>query len=125
VLVAEDDRAMRELITTLLRDAGYDVVEACDGAQLLDRIGDLAGRLHGRNAIALIISDIRMPGLTGLDVLAALRVAYWRTPVILITAFGSEESHAEADQLGALAVLDKPFALDDLLALVRRTVAPC
>ena len=125
VLVAEDDRAMRDLITSLLRDAGYDVVEACDGAQLLDRIGDLAGRLHGRHAIELIISDIRMPGLTGLDVLAALRVAYWRTPVILITAFGDEESHAEANQLGALAVLDKPFALEELLALVRRTVPPC
>ena len=124
VLVAEDDPAMRDLIATVLRDDGYSVVAACDGSELLDRVGELAERQQaGTEAIALIISDIRMPGLTGLDVLAALRCARWRTPVILITAFGSDESHSEAYQLGAVAVLDKPFSLERLRALVRRTLS--
>lgn len=123
VLLAEDDPAMRELIASVLRQDGYDVLEARDGEELLDSIGHVVDRPGAcQESIAMIISDVRMPSLSGLDVLAALRCAFWRTPVILITAFGSEETHAEAGKLGVLAVLDKPFPLDDLRTLVRQAV---
>jgi FixJ family two-component response regulator len=56
----------------------------------------------------------------GLDVLAALHHARWHTPVIMITAFGDEAIHHKAHHLGATDVLDKPFALDTLLTVVRR-----
>ena len=121
VLVAEDDWDMRELIVTSLRADGYDVTAASD----LDRLGESVGVDTGPDAVALIVTDNRMPGCTGLELLTALRAARWETPVILITAFGSAETHRHAAALGATAVLDKPFPLDQLRALVRDTVRPC
>ena len=121
VLVAEDDWDMRELIVASLRADGYDVTAAGD----LDRLGESVGVDTGPDAVALIVTDNRMPGCTGLELLTALRAARWKTPVILITAFGSAETHRHAASLGATAVLDKPFPLDQLRALVRDTVRPC
>jgi DNA-binding NtrC family response regulator len=121
VLVAEDDRNMRELIVASLRADGYDVTAAGD----LDRLGESVGVDTGPDAVALIVTDNRMPGCTGLELLTALRAAHWETPVILITAFGSPATHRHAAALGATAVLDKPFPLDQLRALVRDTVRPC
>ena len=122
VLLAEDDAEMRDLIATVLRADGCEVIDAGD----FDRLGEIVAQHGGdRESIAMIISDIRMPGLTGLEFLAALRCARWRTPVILITAFGTEEVHKAADQLGALAVLDKPFPLEHLRDLVRQAVVSC
>ena len=121
VLVAEDDWDMREIIVTSLRADGYDVTAASD----LDRLGESVGVDTGPDAVALIVTDNRMPGCTGLELLTALRAARWETPVILITAFGSAATHRHAASLGATAVLDKPFPLDQLRALVRDTVRPC
>jgi DNA-binding response OmpR family regulator len=126
VLVAEDDAAMRDLIASDLRREGYEVVVAGSAEELFARIGRIAVRGGGSpESIAVIISDIRMPGLSGMDVLSAVRGASWRTPVILITAFGSEEIHREAAELGARAVLDKPFTMERLRDLVRQTVNRC
>ena len=91
----------------------------------LDRLGESVGVDTGPDAVALIVTDNRMPGCTGLELLTALRAAHWETPVILITAFGSAATHRHAAALGATAVLDKPFPLDQLRALVRDTVRPC
>ena len=123
IVVAEDDPDMREMIASVLTDAGYAVITARDGSELIARLHDLAKEPHGRRNLAAIIADVRMPSLGGLDVLAALRCAGWQTPVILITAFGDEAIHREARDLGAVQVLDKPFALGSLVALVRR-IAP-
>jgi len=123
VLLAEDDRDMREMIATVLTAEGYEVIEARDGSELLSRLQEVAKQPRGRETLALIISDVRMPRLDGLDMLAALRCARWYTPVILITAFGDEEVHREAHDLGAVAVLDKPFSLANLRSLVHQ-IAP-
>jgi DNA-binding response OmpR family regulator len=120
VVVAEDDRDMREMITSVIAADGYEVIQACDGNDLVARLEAVAGQPHGRATIAAIICDVRMPRLDGLDVLAALRCARWYTPVIMITAFGDEAIHHEAHYLGATDVLDKPFALETLRDLVRR-----
>jgi len=111
---------MRELIVASLRADGYNVTAAGD----LDHLGESVDIDTGPNAVALIVTDNRMPGCTGLEFLTALRAARWETPVILITAFGSEATHRRATALGATAVLDKPFALDRLRALVRDTIRP-
>lgn len=111
VLVAEDDLEMRRLIADALVRDGAEVSEAPSGLALFDllrRMG-LDGTLPD-----LLISDIRMPGLTGLQVLAMMRERGWTMPVILITAFGDEETHNEAAHNGATAVFDKPFDVDDL-----------
>ena len=122
IIVAEDDQELRELIASALRNDGYEVVEARDGVELLgylEAAAVAAGRSNGSSQVAAVVSDVRMPSLTGLDVLAVLRCAYWPVPVILITAFGDEDTHAEARELGVNAVFDKPFDLEDLCAAVR------
>lgn len=120
IVVAEDDREMREMIASVIAADGYEVIQAGDGNELVNRLAAVAAEPHGRATVAAIICDIRMPRLDGLDVLAVLRCARWYTPVILITAFGDEAVHHEAHHLGASEVLDKPFALERLRDLVRR-----
>jgi DNA-binding response OmpR family regulator len=121
VLVAEDDLDMRSGIACSLRHDGYEVVEAQDGGELLEEIGD---ELLSAHAVRpdLIVSDICMPGNSGLEVLAGLRKAEWQTPVILITALADDETRAKAARLGASAVFVKPFEIDDLRTAVMLTL---
>lgn len=121
VLVAEDDDDMRHLVAQALRDEGFRVVEARSGWELLGLIGS-AMLERGGNPLDLIITDVRMHGVTGLEVLAGLREHDWSTPVVLMTAFGDPALHAEAGRLGALAVFDKPFDIRALQRLVRPLV---
>ena len=121
VLVAEDDGEMRNLITATLRNAGYDVTEVRDGMELLDFV-EAAAKFGAPDRYAAVVSDIRMPWLSGLDVLAVLSAAAWRTPVVLITAFGDAETHAEGRDLGAAAVLDKPFEMSELTGTLARVI---
>jgi len=119
VLLAEDSTDVRELLKTALELDGYEVVGFPDGTSLVDYLGD-ALRPHADTAVPdIIISDIRMPGFSGIDVLAALRRADLEVPVILITAFGDEEVDAEARRLGAASLFTKPFDLDDLRTALR------
>jgi CheY-like chemotaxis protein len=118
VLVAEDDLEMRRLIAQTLRKDGYQVVEARDGVELLAYVKHSLYYGASRPFPSLIISDIRMPGWSGLEVLSALRRIDPCVPVLLITAFGDACAHAEAQRLGATEVLDKPFDLSDLRRLV-------
>lgn len=115
VLVAEDDTEMRRLIVESLVRDGAEVSEAASGLSLLDRLRRLVAQ---EDLPHLLITDVRMPGLTGLQVLAMMRERGLKVPVILITAFGDEDIHNEAASLGALAVFDKPFDVDDLRTAV-------
>src|SRR5688500_4291370 len=117
ILLAEDDPAFRRLLATALTADGHEVVAVASGNELLGVIGD-AGSGRARWAFDLVISDVRMPGRSGLEVLRGLRRSASSPPFVLITAFGDEELHEEAQRLGAAAVVDKPFEIDDL----RRTI---
>jgi two-component system response regulator (stage 0 sporulation protein F) len=123
VLLAEDDAAMRELIARTLRKAGFEVTEARNGYETLER---LAYRILRERHLwfDLVISDVRMPGYDGLNILASIKQLPEYVPVILITAFGTRETHAAAVRMGAFAMLDKPFDLDDLMAAVRLALSP-
>ncbi len=110
VLVAEDDAEMRRLVVEALRRDGYDVREARDG-------GELLGAASQSAEVDLIVSDVRMPAFTGMQILAALRDGGSTVPVILMTAFGDDDTRARAETLGAI-LFDKPFALDDLRTAV-------
>jgi CheY-like chemotaxis protein len=119
VVLAEDDREMRMLVATTLRRAGWDVVEAADGIDLLECLAWVADvRDEGGNCV--LVSDIRMPGMSGLEALEQLRQTGWVGGIILITAFGDEATHARAGELGASMVLDKPFELDALCDAIRQ-----
>ncbi|NBD09978.1 MULTISPECIES: response regulator [Corallococcus] len=121
VLIAEDDREMRRMLVRALQRRGCDVHEVPNGRELL---GTLTRGLAGVEGAApdVIITDVRMPGVTGLEALARLRRVDWATPVILITAFGDAATHAEAMRLGAAFVFDKPFDLDVLCGAVTRLI---
>ncbi len=112
IFLAEDDDDMRTLIATSLQADGYEVIEAKDGAELLDLLAGASSSPMQRPDI--IVSDVLMPGYSGLGVLAALHKSAWKVPVILITARRDESVVADAMRLGASAVVHKPFDIDDL-----------
>lgn len=112
---------MRTMLCTALRKEGYLITECPDGVQLLLQLTPLLDAA-GQVDFDLIISDIRMPGLTGMEVLEGLARRDGCPPVVLITAFGNRETHEAARQCGIAAMLDKPFEMEDLLAAVSRTL---
>ena len=121
VLLAEDDGPLRGLIAGVLKNDGYEVVEAKDGLELLVNIE--ASLVGDQRPFFVVVADVHMPGLTGLDVLAILRCSFVAAPVILITAFGDDDTRAEAWELGASAVFDKPFELEELRVAVLEAAA--
>ena len=123
ILLGEDQPEMRSLLRRALVRRGYDVVEAPDGPGLIKALVD--GLLAQQTQIPdLIVTDVRMPGFSGIEVLSRLRREGWTTPVILITAFGDAQLHQEAELLGAARVLNKPFAMEDLCEAVETLVPP-
>jgi two-component system response regulator (stage 0 sporulation protein F) len=136
VLVAEDDDDLRLLLAVALRSQGYRVDEVSDGAALLEHLAGSHGtrasshagragshaegpnRPAGDDPFDLLISDLHIPCLSGLDVLASLRDAASRLPVILITADHNPQPEALARRLGAAAYFHKPFDVCDLLTAV-------
>jgi len=121
ILLAEDDYEMRRMLAFRLRKEKYEVIECRDGYQLLDHMGNPV--FEGQpDDFDLIISDIRMPGITGLEVLEGIYQSEWFTPMILITAFGDTEVHAKAEALGAAAFFDKPFDIEKLLDKIKEVL---
>jgi len=115
ILVIEDDWEMRSLLEDYLEEEGYAVGSAKDGSE--------AFRKLAKESFDLIITDIRMPGLNGLEILPGLRQIQSGIPIIVITAFGSEEVQRRALTRGADAYLEKPLHLDQLRALIQEMVS--
>jgi two-component system, response regulator, stage 0 sporulation protein F len=114
ILVADDDRDMREEVSEALRREGYLAIAFESGDQLIEYVrGSVVS--EGRVRMPdVIVSDVRMPGCTGFEVLKAVREIPCDAPVVLMTAFGDPEIHREAQQRGAIVTLDKPFEADAL-----------
>lgn len=112
ILVAEDDDDMRSLVADTMRRDGYEVRAVSDGGHLL-------GQLAFGGEVDLLISDVRMPMLSGTAVLDSVRSALSTLPVILMTAFSDDATKAHAEELGA-TLLDKPFTVGELRAAVQR-----
>ncbi len=112
VLVVDDDSAMREMVASLLADEGIaaEAVGSADAA--LDRLRD-----HDYDAV---VSDIRMPQRSGIEMVGDIRALRAATPVILMTAFGSIDSAVEAMRAGAFDYITKPFKREELLLVVER-----
>lgn len=113
VLVAEDDPEMRRLVVEALRKDGHNVLEASDGGRLLVLLAAAFDRDPTLGAVDVIVSDVRMPVCSGLDLIERLFEARWRVACILITAFGDDQIRRRARAVGAL-LLDKPFSMRDL-----------
>ena len=124
IMLAEDDAEMRTLLVDSLSRDGYEVIATENGLQMIEEIRLLLFR-GDPMPVDLIVSDERMPGMPGLEFLSVLREAEWPTPFILITGFGDESTHERALRLGASAVFDKPFDIDDLRRTVLAALIDC
>lgn len=117
VLLAEDDRGVRESLERALRYEGFEVVTAADGRQALDRARS--------ESPDLLVLDVMMPELDGLEVSRRLRSGGSRLPILMLTARSEVSDRVAGLEAGADDYLVKPFALDELLArmraLLRRT----
>jgi CheY-like chemotaxis protein len=123
ILLAEDDDEMRAMLSQALRREGHLITECRNGVQLLLHLAPLL-EPAGHVEFDLIISDIRMPGLTGMEILEGLARRDNRPcpPVVLITAFGSRETHKAAKRCGVAAIIDKPFEIEDLLGVINKVL---
>jgi two-component system, NtrC family, response regulator HydG len=111
ILVIDDDDAVRESTGRILRGAGY-AVDSAPG-------GDEGYRLARQGAFDVILSDLRMPGFSGLDVLHKLRENRIDSAFIIMSAFGTVDTAVEAMKLGAVDFVQKPFSREELLMRVR------
>src|SRR5580765_6777168 len=114
ILVADDERSMRELLAIVLKREGYEVIVAENGQAALDVLA--------KGAVDLVISDIKMPDMSGVEVLRAAKAADASLLAIMMTAFASTETAVEAMRLGACDYLIKPFDVDELKLKVREKV---
>lgn len=116
VLVVDDEPLVRWSIAETLRAHGFDIVEASDAHSALTLILDSA---TDPDAVML---DLKLPDSDDLSLLAAVRRILPKVPVILMTAFSTQEVADEARRLGVFTVLDKPFELDELDLLIERAL---
>ena len=100
ILIADDKQSMREMLTQTMQDKGYEVVAVADGD---------AAVAQATSGLDLVITDMRMPGRDGLDVLRAMKSASPETEVIVMTAFGTIPQAVEAVRLGAADYITKPL----------------
>jgi two-component system, NtrC family, response regulator AtoC len=112
ILVVDDEKNMRWVLSKALRASGYDVLEAASGAQAL--------ALADKNPVELVLLDYRMPEMDGLTTLKKLKVANAQIPVIMLTAHGNIENAVEAVKAGAAEYLTKPFDLEELKLAVAK-----
>ena len=114
ILVVDDDASQRRLLEFWLKEEGYEVATAADGKAGLE--------IFESSSPALVISDIRMPGLSGLDLLGRIKASSPDTPVILITAFGTVADAVDAMKFGAADYVLKPVSPDELKMNVQRAL---
>jgi DNA-binding response OmpR family regulator len=113
---------MRSLLYYYLKKFGYRIKLCKDGQELVEVLGRYLIKEDGAEKIDLIVSDIKMPYASGLRILKELNCVLSFPPMILITAFGSDEIHKEAKKLGAVEVFDKPFNIEHLLLKIEELV---
>jgi two-component system response regulator HydG len=112
ILVVDDQRNMRTTLTLMLRGAGHEVSESVDGEQACSR-GD---------TFDVVLTDLRMAGKDGLDVLRHVKEVAPLTEVLVMTAYGTIESAVEAMRIGAYDYIQKPFAEEELLVKIERAI---
>lgn len=114
ILVVDDEEGARELFFTILSDEGYDITLANNGEEALGRFKT--------DAYDLVITDIKMPVMDGLQLLQEIRKAGSKTDVIMVTAYGEVESYLKAMSLGAAEYINKPIRIKELKRIVHKVL---
>ncbi len=111
VLIVDDDSEFRLSLGKIMQRAGYDVSIANDGAQAIEMVGE--------HDYALILTDVHMPGMSGLALLKKIKAASPGSQVIIITVSGEDHTYKEAMMSGAFAFLNKPVKMKKVLTYAR------
>ena len=115
VAIVDDDESIRNATRDLLRAAGFSTATFEDAESFLGS--------ESRASVACVVADIRMPGMTGLELYQALVASGHGIPTVIITAHPEDVTQSRARQAGITCYLSKPFAPDDLLECVREALA--
>lgn len=110
VLIVDDDGDLRENLTELLTSAGYEVVSASNTSEALERLR--------KEDFDLLLTDLRMPGASGIELIDVARRNHPKTQAILMTAYGSPFTEIEVVRRGGIGYLQKPFEADEVTNLV-------
>lgn len=114
VLVVDDEESVRQLLQRVLQKAGYNVVTASNGQEALAKVTELK--------VELVLLDIGMPGISGMEVLKQLRANWPDVSVIMATAVADAQTAVEAMKLGAYDYIGKPFNAEDVVLTVQRAL---
>ena len=115
ILVVDDEEGARELFNTILSDEGYEVTLAVNGEDALSR---MKGVIYD-----LVVTDIKMPGMDGLQLLQEIRKEGSKADVIMVTAYGEVESYLKAMSLGAAEYINKPIRIKELKRIVHKVLS--
>lgn len=118
ILVAEDDEGVRLLVTRALRMEGHEVVAVEDGEYALERLVEADGGFD------LLLSDIRMPAMTGIELAHAAHAEWPHLTILLMTGYAEQREAAEDLMRVIVGVVDKPFTIADIRSAVARALAP-
>ncbi|MBI5970786.1 MAG: response regulator [Deltaproteobacteria bacterium] len=118
IMVIDDSASIRQVLTIVLKNGGYDVIEACDGRDGLDK-------LFGKK-VNLILCDVNMPNMDGITFVRSLKASSTHrfTPVVMLTTESSESKKVEGKQAGAKAWMVKPFKPEQMLDAVSKLCLP-
>ena len=114
ILIVEDRDSLRRMLERALEGEGYEVETAADGGSGI--------RLLGERPFDFVLTDLKLPDVSGIEVLAASRAAQPRVPVVVLTGYGTVGTAVEAMKLGAYDFLEKPLEIDDLARLIERAL---
>jgi two-component system chemotaxis response regulator CheY len=116
IMIVDDVASIRQIVTKVFQDVGYQVTEAARGEEALD--------LAKIKRVHLVITDVEMPGMTGLDLIRALRElkTYKTTPILILARDASDENIKKAEALGASGFIEKPFTPERLLAVTNQVL---
>lgn len=115
ILIADDEPILLEQLAEIVASLGYPIVTANDGSDLLSKVNS------NKNIVA-VLSDIKMPKMTGLDVLKFMRENNNHTPMVFLTGYGGGDILNQALSLGAHDLLEKPFKVEDLLEVLSAAI---
>src|SRR5262245_23123282 len=115
VLIADDEANMRKVLAAMLRREGYEVITVSDGSEALD--------IMRRTRVDVLLTDLRMPKVDGMELLKRVLEEFEGVPVVMLTAHGTVDTAVGAMKLGAFDYLSKPFDNDELRLVIKKASA--
>jgi two-component system chemotaxis response regulator CheY len=116
ILTVDDSISIRQIVSFTLKEAGYEVVEACDGVDALLKLEN--------NTVNLVLTDLNMPNMDGIELIRNIRTSQQHkfTPIIMLTTESQNEKKMEGRKAGATGWIVKPFVPEQLIAVIKKVM---